>query len=139
MTGTPERFVMTVHSTPQCWMNVVVYDTTAEMQAASLRHRPASDPVSLAESGGCFQAANSGHPTYLGIVRFSREFLTPAAVIHESVHAALVYVQKKLDVNRLQMDAWSDGARTIENEEELAYSVHGIASSLLSHFDLVTA
>ena len=137
-TESVDRFVLTVHSTPRCWLNIAVYDTSEQMRKAALRHRPSSDPVALEESGGCFQAARSGHPTYLGIIRLSREFLTPAAVIHESVHAALVFVQKKLGVDRLHMDAWSEGFRTIENEEELAYSVHGIATSLLSHLGLTT-
>lgn len=132
-----DRFVLRVDDRPRCWMNVVVYDSSDEMRRAALRHRPASDPGELAESGGCFQAADSGHPTYLGIVRLSREFLTAAAVVHESVHAALVYAQKKLDVDRLHLDAWSEGVRVIENEETLAYSVHGIATALLTHLDLL--
>jgi hypothetical protein len=136
---TTRRFVLTVHSAPRCWMNVVVYDTTEEMRRASMRHRPSSDPVAISECGACFQAAGTTHATYLGIARFSREFLTVAAVVHEAVHAALVYVQKTRDVNRLHLDAWSDGERTIDNEEALAYSVHGIATSLLTELGLVVA
>ena len=120
------------------WMNVVVYDTKEDMHQATLRHRPKSDAESVAESGGCFQAANSAHPSYLGIMRLTQEFLVPAAVVHESVHAALVYVQKVKDVARLHLDAWSDGERIIDNEESLAYSVHGIASALLAELALVT-
>lgn len=129
--------MLRVHANPRCWANVVIYDTSDEMRRAAIRHRPTSDAVAIEDSGGCFQAAGSSHPTYLGIIRFSREYLNPAAVIHESVHAALVYVQKTRDVDRLHLDAWSDGRRDIDNEEELAYAVHGIATSLLAHFDLV--
>lgn len=120
------------------WMNVVVYDTSAAMRRASLQHRPTANAEEVADSGGCFQAANSGHPTYLGIMRLSNEFLVPAAVVHESVHAALVYVQKVRDVNVLHLDAWGDGARVIDNEESLAYAVHGIAAALLTELELVT-
>ncbi len=118
------------------WSTVVVYETAADMRQAAIRHRPTQNPESVANSGGCFQAAGSGHPTYLGIMRLTRELLTPAAVVHESVHAALVYVQKVQDVNVLQMDAWSAGRRLIDNEEALAYAVHGISSALLAELGL---
>lgn len=132
----PERFVLRVHTKPRCWANVVIYDTSEEMRRAAMRHCPSSDPVAVAESGGCFQAAGTQHPSYLGIIRLSRDYLNPAAVIHESVHAALVYVQKTRDVNRLHLDAWSNGEKIIDNEEGLAYAVHGIATALLSHLEL---
>lgn len=120
------------------WSTVVVYETAADMRLASIRHRPTQSPESVANSGACFQAANSGHPSYLGIMRLTREFLTPAAVVHECVHAAVVYVQKVQDVNVLQMDAWSAGQRLIDNEEALAYAVHGMASALLAELGLAT-
>lgn len=133
-----ERFTLAHGNTTRYWTNVVVYDTTDEMRAAALKHRPTSDPASLADSGGCFQVANSSHPNYLGIIRLSREYLTPEAIIHEAVHCALSYVQKTQDVNRLHLDAWSDGRRAIDNEEELAYAVHGIATALLTELGLVS-
>lgn len=135
----PDRFTMGIGPNEygrRYWMNIAVYDTTADMRTAAVRHRPTLDHTGTAEAGAVFQAANSGHPTYLGIMRFSAEFLNVAAIVHESVHAALVYVQKTRDVARLHLDAWSDGQRIIDNEEGLAYSVHGISTSLLTHFGL---
>lgn len=96
-----------------------------------------SNADEIADCGGCFQAASSGHPTYLGIMRLSSEYLTSAAVIHESLHAALVHVQKAKGVDRLHLDAWSSGSRIIDNEETLAYSVHGISSALLAELGLL--
>lgn len=129
------------HSAPdgrRFWSTIVVYETTKDMHRAALRHRPASDAKSIESSGGCFQSANSGHPSYLGIMRLSREFLTPAAVVHESVHAALVFVQKAHDVNRLHLDAWSEGQRLVDNEEALAYAIHGMSTALLAELGLTT-
>lgn len=117
-------------------MNVVVYGTTEEMRRAAMRFRPAPE---IAECGAVFQAANEANPAYLGIMRFSREFLGADSVVHEAVHAALVYVQKTRDIRRLHLDAWSEGARVIDNEEQLAYAVHGIAASLLTELGLVAA
>ena len=121
------------------WMNVVLYGTSEEMRQAAMRHRPTSNPKDMEDAGGCFQCGESSHPTYLGIMRLSGDYLTPEAVIHEAVHAALVYVQKTHAVDRLHLDAWSDGPRIIDNEEALAYSVHGIASALLAELDLIGA
>lgn len=135
----PDRFTMGIGPNDygrRYWLNIALYGTTDDMRAAAIRHRPDSDPTGTAEAGAVFQAANSGHPTYLGIMRLSAEFLNAAAIVHESVHAALVYVQKSRDVGRLHLDAWSDGQRIIDNEEALAYSVHGISTSLLTHFEL---
>ncbi|MCV7417062.1 hypothetical protein [Mycolicibacterium litorale] len=72
-------------------------------------------------------------------MRLTREYLAPAAVVHESVHAALVYAKKAKDVNVLHLDAWSDGQRLIDNEEALAYAVHGISSALLEELGLTVS
>lgn len=120
-------------------MNVVVYPTTAEMRRAALRFRPGANPDEVSECGAVFQCASEEHPTYLGIMRLSEEFLGADTVVHESVHAALVYVQKTRDIGRLHLDAWSEGPRVIDNEEALAYSVHGIATSLLTELGLLAA
>ena len=133
-----ERFTI-AHGKPgakRYWTNVVIYDTSEQMRRAAQLHRPQS--VVAEDSGGCFQAGNSGHPRYVGIIRLSREYLNPSAVVHESVHAALAYVQKARNVDRLHLDAWSDGQRIIDNEEELAYAVHGIATALLNELGLTT-
>lgn len=133
----PERFVLTIRSQPAYWLNVAVYDTADEMRRAARRFRPgATDGAD--DAMAMFQCAGSAHPTYLGIARFAREHITAANVIHESVHAALVRVQKEYDVDRLHLDAWGEGRRTIDNEEGLAYAVHGISEALLKHFGLVT-
>ena len=134
------HLTMTVHSSPRYWLSIVVYDTAAQMRTAARRHRLGGPPAGGADDDamGIFQAAPEGTTSqFLGTIRLTEEHLTPEVVIHECVHAALTYTQRLLGVGVLHLAAWSNGRRVIDNEEALAYSVHGIANSLLTELGML--
>ena len=117
---------------PRFWMNVAIYDTVIEMRAAAHKHRPCPDNW---DAMGCFTVGPHDNPRYLGILRLCREHLTPAIVIHESVHAAVAFTAKSESVSRVHLDPHAGGVQA-EREETLAYATHGIAAALLDYLGL---
>ena len=114
------------------WLTVVVYDTTADLQAAASRHRPV-EPGFWDDCAGCFQPHDGGPGSgYLGIMRLAREELTADIVIHESVHAAVAYTWRSLGLKTIHLNPYSQRSMA-DREEVMAHAVNGIACALLKH------
>lgn len=121
------------------WFILMVYDTTEQLQAAAHAYRPGED---FSNAGGVFHGQFSSwrdsatgkltrhrSTSFLGVMRLSAEYLEPHVVIHESVHAAVTYVQAltlvteiRLGKNSRQMDRY---------EEPLCHAAHEISSAVL--------
>lgn len=114
------------------WMNVVVYDTVAELQAAARQYRPSNEPGYWDNCAGCFQPHAGTRNGYLGIMRLARQNLTATIVIHESVHAAVAFTWQSLGLQRIHLDPYSQ--RSMEDREEvMAHAVDGISVALLKY------
>lgn len=122
---------------PRYWMNVVVYETAAELQRAAHQHRPVDGPEFWENCAGCWQPHDNDRG-YLGIMRLNMEHLTAEIVIHEAVHAAVTYARKSLGLQVIHLNPYSRHSMA-EREEVLAHAVNDIAGALLRHLKILPA
>lgn len=132
----PERLTvrLAMPDEPMWWLTTVMYDTAAELQRAANKYRPSAEPGFWGNCAGCFQPS-MGDSRYLGVMRLCREHLTADVVIHESVHAAVTYTWKSLDLKVIHLNPYSQRSMN-EREEVLAHAVNGIACSVLKHLNV---
>lgn len=121
----PRTYYCTMHTAPKLWYKIVVYESLAEMQAATRRYRP--NELHTDDFVGCFQLAEGPSKSFMGIMRLCDEHLDRFVIIHEAVHVAVAYVGRTRG-KTLVIDPY---AKNTEREEDLAYAVHSIADSLL--------
>lgn len=119
-----------LHHTPvdgrTYWIRVRVHDTLADYRRTVARHHKL--PVAeVNETAGSFtHAAQPGRGGYLGIVRFSSEFLNPLVIAHEAVHVAVLLAHVHYGTDTLRLGRKGRAAR----EEFIATTVGELVDAL---------
>lgn len=114
---------------PNYWIGMRVYDTAAELRAASARHT--GEPEGT--SDGCFSwPEKPGHNGYIGLMRLHRERLTPEVIAHESVHVGVMVAKVAFNVAELRLNA----AKSHQREEAVAYVAGLLAGFLIEKYCL---
>ena len=126
------RFTMT-HGAEgrRYWVNVTIYDTVEELRRAAVAYLPDAD----IDMVGCLQGNGKTTGNFLGNLRLCRDHLDPGIIVHECVHAAVVYVHK-LTGKPFRLALGGSGVAA-EREEDLAYAVQGMTNALLNELGLV--
>ena len=110
------------------WIWVVVHDTNKEMQRAMAKHARESITAFDDVGGGFTHAPTPGRNGYLGLLRFSREYLSVETIVHECVHVAVCLAQTFFACNPLRLPVDGHGMR----EEIVAYTAGPLAAGLIA-------
>ncbi|QSL99850.1 hypothetical protein SEA_ODAY_107 [Gordonia phage ODay] len=99
-----------------CHIEVVIYDTTEEMQDAMVRY---GLPAHLARNSGGGFGHRIGKPYrgYLGIMRLALDTHLESVIIHECLHVAVRAAKWHYGVEELRLNEAKNG----EREEVVAY------------------
>lgn len=124
------------------WFYVFIYETTAELQRAAKRYCT-GDVSTFDNAAGVFhpnfsyrvnkkgKIERTARTSFIGVMRLSMECFHPHVLIHESVHAAVHYV------NALKLNSEYVIGRNMETEEALAYAAHEFSDALLRKAEFI--